>query len=159
MFTSFTSISDKNQVTLQNDRDHLHYYLPKGVGNWVKNKRFNMYINLAILLLIVIFLYRFREYIDPILASYLSVAGTVFLGLVAITLNERLLKVEEDSFLSAHTCSGFIKEISIFDNARNFTSLDDRPEQVVRSKTVVDNPTGYKGLFLRVRRSEERRVG
>ena len=117
----------------------------------MKNKRFNIYTVVVVLLLIVALLYGFREYIDPILASYLNAAGTIFLGLAAISVNDRLLKVEEDSFLSTHTSSGFIKEIHIIDNVGNFTSLDDRPEQVVRSAAVKDSPKGYKGIILRIR--------
>jgi len=138
-------------VTPQNEWEYPHYQPAEEAVNGVKNKRFNMNDYMAFLLLGVLVLYGLRERIDPLLGTYLNAAATIFLGLVAISVNDRLLRVEEDSFLSAHSCSGYIKEIRIFENAGNFTSLDDRSEQVVKSKAVVENLKSYKGLILRIR--------
>ncbi|MDY0257297.1 hypothetical protein [Gudongella oleilytica] len=117
----------------------------------VKDKPINSAFIIIFIVLVVFLLYVFRDHIDSTIGSYLGAAGTIFLGVVAYTQNAKLLKVEEDSFLSNHTCSGFIKEIRIFEKAGNFTSLDDRSEQVVKSNAVVENPKGYKDLILRIR--------
>lgn len=69
----------------------------------------------------------------------ISAAGTIYLGYIATKQNSRILKLEENSFISKHSCTGFVQEIRVNylkELGHRRTSITALKKQVMKSNAL-----------------------
>lgn len=69
--------------------------------------------------------------------SLIGAVGTIVLGVVAWRQNIRLLKIEENAFVSENTCSAIVSNVTVKKINQNAFNLNLHDEQIVSTKEAI----------------------